>query len=321
MLILFTGQPGNGKTLNAIKYVREEFKDRKVYAAGIPGLQYEDWHHLETGADWMSCDDGSLIIIDEAHEYMPVRQAGKAVPPCVEALAKHRHRGIDIVLITQHPKSIDVEARRRVGRHFHLKRKFGTPFVVRWEFNECKEEIDWAAQRDGVKTTIKLDSKYYDAYKSAEVHTHTSRLPKKVAVGIPLVLIVAGFLIYSAFGTLMGLGSGDEQFEIADIVAVPESEPPPTSLRSFQEQDWIDYWTPRVAGISWTAPVYDEMLKPASFPKPNCIATAKKCVCYTQQATKMPIPEAVCRDIVNNGWFDPTRKDQSDRHEAYQPRG
>jgi zona occludens toxin len=62
---------------------------------------------------------------------------------------------------------------------------------------------------------------------------------------------------------------------------------------------------PRIAGLAYTAPIYDKVTEPEEAPVPvACIESASKgCKCYSQQATLLSMPQDLCRQIVRNGFF------------------
>ena len=61
---------------------------------------------------------------------------------------------------------------------------------------------------------------------------------------------------------------------------------------------------PRVAGLAYTAPVYDEVTKPVEAPYPAaCVKMGDRCGCYSQQATKLDVPKALCESIVSGGFY------------------
>ena len=121
MIILQTGVPGSGKTASVVNILMTDEtythftdkdgqkKKRPLFVNGIEDLQLE--HQLLTDEqikeqpfqDFLPY--GALVVIDEAQRLMGNRPAASKVPPFIEALATHRHHGLDIVLIMK--KSID----------------------------------------------------------------------------------------------------------------------------------------------------------------------------------------------------------------------
>ena len=51
-----------------------------------------------------------------------------------------------------------------------------------------------------------------------------------------------------------------------------------------------------MTGLPHTAPKFDELTKPTVAPVPvACVASAKKCHCYTQQGTRMNVRDQQCQ--------------------------
>jgi zona occludens toxin len=131
---LITGLPGNAKTLygiqSTIKRAKEE--NRPVYYDGIKEL-IEDDPRLE-GTTWTKFDaakwhevvpSGSLIFIDEAQKIFRARNMGATPPIYVTELEEHRHKGIDFVMTTQHPRLIDPAIKVLTQTHKHMVRVSG----------------------------------------------------------------------------------------------------------------------------------------------------------------------------------------------------
>ncbi len=90
----------------------------------------------------MELPAGSIVLIDEVQRLMRPRIHGSKVPAFIAELETHRHRGIDLVLITQHPMLLDSNVRRLTGQHFHVIRKFGTQMANVYEWGQVKENAD-----------------------------------------------------------------------------------------------------------------------------------------------------------------------------------
>lgn len=309
MLTLVTGVPGSGKTLNTIKMIDQEHKDRPVYYHNIPDLEL-DWIALDDPLEWNSLPEGSVIVLDECQRTFPRRANGARVPEHVSALETHRHKGYDIYLITQMPTLIDYHVRDLVGRHIHLQRNFGLGRVTAFSWEYCcvkpREE-----KFKAVKKTLPLDKKYFGKYKSAVEHTHKAKIPKKL-YGIVFIGLASVSLLSYAVSNF-DLNKSDNVIEANNPAAVSESS---TFFSLNNKEPELDYWelhTPRIAGLPHTAPVYDEINEPKEAPFPNCISSEYRCRCYTQQATLMNIEEDVCRSIIANGLWNPARGGHSDR--------
>ena len=319
MLYLITGEPGASKTLNTIKYICEDesFQNRPIYYHGIKELTL-DWNEIdESGVQqWFDLPEGSVILIDEAQYHFKPRRAGSELPKAVLEMSTHRHRGIDIFLITQHPTLIDAGARKFVNRHYHYERPFQTRHPRRIEFQQvANDPRDYHARLEGVTVNVKLDKKYFGVYKSAEIHTHKQRIPKKVwMVGLMILLFIAGLLHFGNRMTSRFQEPDEVNTNVDNEQSMVEKITSPRTLLSGQPKSlsYEDQWKPRTAGLPHTAPIYDKLNEPKVRPMPNCIVWGKSdCVCYTQQATRMDVPFDMCHSIVSRGLFDPARESDS----------
>ena len=113
MITLITGQPGAGKTLFTLQFVRElaEKEKRTVHYSGIKDLRLP-WLELANAEDWYQVPQGSIVVVDEAQRIFRPRGAGSVVPRHVSELETHRHQGIDLFIITQHPMLVDTNVMR-----------------------------------------------------------------------------------------------------------------------------------------------------------------------------------------------------------------
>lgn len=337
MLTLVTGVPGAGKTLNTIKEVlrlqEEHAKEnngelRPVYFYNIPGVKIDDWVQLteDEVKHWNDLPPGSLLVVDEAQAIFPQRGPKEKVPAHIEPLNTHRHKGFDIFVITQYPKMIDVAVRRLVGTHLHYDRRFGAKTVNRYMWNRVEEEPnDQWKKKEAVRESVKFDPKIYDLYSSAEIHTHKRRFPPK--------LVIAGaFIVSIPFLAWWGISSVRLP-ELDQTVAMVGSEVAPGGSENMtsrpdpvaSKQIQVEYmYTPRVTGFPHTAPIYDEVTKPVTYPRYNCIMPAgrpRDCRCYSQQATLLDTTVAVCMSIIERGLFDPARPDAEPAVYRPPPRG
>ena len=317
MIVEITGLPGNGKTLYAIKYVMDwaEREKRPVYYSGIEDLMLP-WTEIDP-LKWFECPPNSIVVIDECQRVFRHRTATKDVPEHVSRLETHRHDGLDIVLITQHPLLTDPAVRRLVGKHFHVVRKWGTQSATIHEWAGVKESCDKPNGRaDSIKHHWVFDKKLYSVYKSAEVHTMKRSIPKRVFVMflLPLVFVGMGYMAYQYF---MGMRSKPSEKPSQQKTSVPSEQAAAASPANQQGKGREPYQDPvadaqkfvydrteRVQGLAFTAPRYDEVTRPVTAPRPAaCLYNKSKCNCYSQQATLMAVPDRLCREIVQRGYF------------------
>lgn len=313
MITLITGTPGAGKTLYALNYVKAlaERENRPVFYNGISELKL-GWSELDKGEDWHVCPSGSIVLIDECQRVFRPRGNGAAVPEHVAKLETHRHDGIDLVLITQHPMLVESNVRRLVGRHFHVMRNFGLKSATVHEWSSTKEGCD-KNRNDSVKHLFSYPVKSFDWYKSAEVHTYKARIPVKLWVfaALPIVL---GAIIYGMVQWQKSRVSVTKESSNVISTGQLNMHQEGVKVASVDPMQWYKEQTPRIVGMPHTAPVYDQLARPVAMPIPHiCIASESKCLCHTEQGTRiLEMQDSVCRNIAQYGFFNPYRSGRRD---------
>jgi len=316
---LHTGLPGNGKTLYTIGFVKQwsEREGREVYYHGIADLTLP-WNKLDDPKKWFLVPPGSIVVIDEAQQIYRNRSIRSDAPEHVTELETHRHLGIDLVLITQHPSLIDPAVRKLTQTHRHIVRIWGMQSATIHLWNGVKDNCD-KQRADSEKSKFIFDKSLYGVYKSAEVHTMKRRIPMRVVflLLVPLLLFAAAYVVYSIAvkpKKVAPVGTGPEAaaMSAASPGAAQERFDPVADARRYVYQN-----TPRVQHVQHTAPKYDELTKPQAVPVPAmCIKTKSACQCYSQQGTKMDVVGNACFDIAYNGYFqefDPNGRDSESR--------
>lgn len=330
MITYITGLPGAGKTLHLIKEALTDpnYQGRPIYYIGIEECTVEGWIKIDEEQlnRWYELPESSVILIDEVQDYWRARTDYKQVPVPIQKLEKHRHGGYDFIATSQFPRQTDTLFRGVIGRHFHYERMFGFNTIRKFEFQKCVVDPanDYFSRKDALTSTEKLDKKYFGLYKSSVDHTHKRRVPKKLYVlALGIVAVVTAFLFLPSM-----ILTTPEAFD-ADKVATSFTSDVSAQLNTtrqnsatethmFSDTDsFLKHQTPLIPNRPDTAPIYAELHKAVSMPRPNCLSYERrgqvKCECYSQQATKMAIDHSVCLYYVNNGYeFDYTRPDRSE---------
>lgn len=306
-----TGLPGNGKTLYSLCMVKEwaEKEKRAVYYHGIEIIDKQalPWTEFTDPTTWHTLPVGSIIVIDEAHKVFPLRPQGSKVPPHVEAIAELRHQGHNLVLITQHPMEVDSAIRRRCGRHLHAVRRFGLQACAIFEWARCVDNCD-KTRKDAIQHEWVYRKEAYAWYKSAEVHTIKRKLPKKLLIlaVAPLLVIAAVWYVWRIFDAQHTGQTTGTAPQVSSAASSPTAQGRPTGGNGgpMTRQEWLERYQPRVQGLDYTAPVYDEVTKPTHAPYPAaCIQSRTRCQCYTQQGTRLDVPRDLCKGIAEGGFF------------------
>lgn len=311
MIYLTTGANGAGKTLLTLHDVRRaqlEDPSRAVYYHGFVAKKpVTDFGWLPFEPDkWQDLPDGSICVFDEAQNEFPATLRGE-LPEWINAIAQHRRRrGFDFWILTPHPTMIHTSVRKLVESpswHRHVKRVFGTDnaSVATYNYAETRCELPSAGARGQVEIRS-YPKEVYEWYESSVKHTGKRRIPRQVFVLVGALVLVP-VLGWFAWRTLAARA---EAVPPAPVVSSVSNAPLSGSASSgpLTPEEYADSFIPRFEGFAHTAPRYDDVTRPTVAPYPAaCVASAHACHCYTQQATKLSVPDHTCRQIVAEGFF------------------
>lgn len=313
MITLTTGLPGTGKTLYTIYQIKKkaELENREVYFHGIKDLMLP-WNELDDPKQWDNLPIGSIIVIDECQTVFRPRGAGSAVPAYIAALETHRHKGYDIFLITQHPMLVDQNIRRLVGQHWHVVRKFGLQRATIHEWGST-HEITQRNLLQAVRKQYSYSPEVFAYYKSAELHTHKRKIPARVwfLAAAPFLIAALGWFGYQKAVSLNNKPIADP---VVQGAAQSTAQAKQGAVIAKTNSEYLAAAAPRVAGLYYTAPKYDELTSPTDAPFPSACMISKgfdrdkgkpfdKCGCIDQQGNRYHAAESLCRQIAINGIF------------------
>lgn len=347
MFVLRTGLQGNGKTLNTIKEVdaKAAKEGRPVYYHNIRGFNPNAevleavWQEFDEPQKWHELPQNAMIVIDEAQTFFRVRPAGSAVPVYASALETMRHRGHELHCITQNPGLIDTHFRKLCNSHIHYVRGHKGKVIKRWEFERVNMEVEKKNDfNDGQATRVLLDKKYFGVYQSvAEGSEHHMKFkpPRALFVLIGCVLAIGYF----------GYGLYERRIAPAEAAPEPVAQQPTAApapqyggvpqsqgaAAPMSEAEYLALRVPRVPDVPSSAPIYDEITRPVTYPKLSCVYSADPyfvdrnrdrlvvgyikgrvhgCRCNTQQGTRAVVSFESCMAYVNEGAFDPAKPDR-----------
>jgi len=312
MLTLITGQPGNGKSLYTIAFVEAKRKaeSRPVFYFGIPELSLP-WTMLEDPTKWHECPEKSIIVIDEVQKVMPPRPSSSKPPVHVSELETHRHKGFDLFFMTQDPSLVDNHLKKLAGEHIHLIRQWGRQKADLYKMQKVQDPTNANLKR-ALHSTFPYPKQVFDWYKSADAHTHKKSIPFKyyLMYALPVLALAA-----ACFGgwKLWKISHPDQVNPVA-AGAAPGSVPgqpfapgaPAAAQRGpMTAKEYVASYQPRVAGLQYTAPAYDDLTKPSRVPVPAaCVQIRGGCECWTQQGTHLETTQQVCDQVVKRGFFE-----------------
>jgi zona occludens toxin len=352
MHVLRTGLQGNGKTLNTIKEVdaKAAKENRVVYYHNIREFNPDhqalkgEWIEFDTPLEWFNLPQNSLIVIDEAQTFFRVRRQGSPVPEYASALETMRHRGHELHSITQNPGLIDTHFRKLTNSHIHYVRGHKGKVIKRWEFERVNMDVEkHETFSSGESQRLLIDQTYFGVYKSVadgSEHHFRFRPPRALYVFLACVLLL-GLAVWRIYESRFAkpepqvVAAAAPQAQSFAAATLPASSEPAPITR----EQYLELHTPRFADVPSSAPIFDQITQPVSFPKPVCVATYNQqllernsrrftvgvhqgkfggCFCNSQQGTKIAMSFEACIDIVENGYFDATKpeRDQSQQGTA-----
>jgi len=282
MIYLITGMPGNGKTLYAVDFIKKAVeKGRKVYSdikgLTLPGVE-------PAPDDWRTAPDGSLIVYDEAHKRFPsFKGKGRSPLDIVRDMDEHRHRGFDLMFITQWPDKVDQELFRLVGTHWHLHRAFGLQRASLCMFSRGVMNPYSATARKGADESIwDYPKDLYKVYKSSSLHTdaHKFKLPLKVKqtlISLPMILLVLWGLYWF-------------------LVPTPPEKPDAGAERSEAEPTRPLPASPSIQTMAGTP---QENPAPATVPQvAGCVQSERGCRCWDVSGLQLQQSRYECERMV-----------------------
>lgn len=325
MIYLLTGTPGSGKTLAAMELIEKWGKEnpgRLIYSANIDGQCYPGVLPLDDAGvlEWhRHCEKDSLVVVDEAQRYWRASRGGDPSQAIIE-METHRHDGIDIVLMTQHPTFLHANIRKLVNVHIHLVAHTKSS-ALRYEWREAHDDVqDSALRMLGEFKEWKYPVHLYPFYKSATMHTKRAKRPwyqvkARIAGVVAVVMFAAviGFGIYVfKHGDMLGPSVPKvEGKQVADAPA-PVRQPPSDVKKPQTPAQYVEAQMPRIPSQPWSAPLYDGQ-QVTAHPQVYCVAKGddSDCHCITEQGTRYVLALDICLTVAKYGpAYDPFKPER-----------
>ena len=290
MMYLITGMPGNGKTLYAVDFIRKErAKGREVFS-DIKGLTIEGVQPAPD--DWRTIPNGALVVYDEAHKRFPsYKGKGRSPLDVVRDMDEHRHRGVDLMFLTQWPDKVDGELFRLIGTHWHLNRAFGLQKANLTMFSRAVMNPYSNLARKGADESLwEFPKDAYALYKSSSLHTdsHKFKLPAKVRnvlISVPIIIAVLWGFVYF-MKSQFGVSEGAERSE-----AEPTRREPPSAMAT------LTGGSQPSADVSVMLPGVGEYASLNTAPAPTlagCVSSDRGCRCFNSEGFQIDMPRHEC---------------------------
>lgn len=321
MQTLVTGKPGAGKTSNELwKFLHDkEYRGRPKFCTPIKGFDAPKYGVTEIPdlKGWRELPEGSAIFVDEVQDYLGAR-SGKEVPEWIREFARHRHYGMDFIFTTQSPLFLDPFVRKLCQRHVHYNRPWNMRKSSRrtWETVQNDPESK-TAKKESQASVVSANPKVFELYTSTVLDTHKPRPPWKLIIGALVAMSMLGGGVILAKHYLGNLEHSEDANKVESTssagvnLAPKESGGLTSGIGKSVSGDgvaWnLETVQPRIPGMPWTAPVYDQLTRPTDFPRiAGCIRfQTGPCRCFTQQGTPISMAQQACLANIKEGMFDP----------------
>src|SRR5690606_37667589 len=222
--------------------------------------------------------EGSLVIYDEAQQprlYPSTAHRGEVKDERLRSMVVHRHTGHDRVFVCQSPCFLHHHIRKLAGEHIHLYRAFGSKTVTKYTWQHTVDSPnDRGEQGRADAFPWRFPKEHFKFYKSATIHTHKFKVPKKLGLLLAFIFLVASGVVYQAVSSENSvlLGKSAETQEVAPAVATAGSSVP-SGVRAAAT-------TGPKKPLPATTTLYDwsqtEIAKPVS----GCIYNETRCQCF-----------------------------------------
>ncbi|KHL05301.1 zonular occludens toxin domain-containing protein [Ralstonia sp. B265] len=270
MLIVHEGLPGAGKTWEAVvkRLIPALQKGRKVFAringldhekiaevAGLEVAQVNELLHEIPEAEvlrWNELvENDSLVILDEAQNFWPHGNSRAMGQNQIKAIAEHRHRGLDVVLMCQvlqgaggvHPVWVNRVDQKIVFEKMNAR---GNDKKYKWTAYKGQHNGTKIKFTEINKGSEVYDPKYFGCYKSHQDDTSNTETYKDARTNVwnnpvlrkfaPAMLICAGVAVWYLWHAFKGGGLEKSLggHKVEKTVTVTSTPPAPTSASGVQ---------------------------------------------------------------------------------------
>lgn len=301
MLTVITGLPGSGKTAGVVErflmpLAAKDWQEQAITPDGekvtvkrrlltnINGLLLEhekiDADDLAKWHEWAK--PGDLIVFDEVQKPWPLTGANKEQPKCITELETHRHYGIDMILMTQHPMLINAAIVRLAGQHLHIRKLGNSRFATIYEWDGVSRTLlyknafakkAWRRSKDAEKV-----------YRSSSLHTKQKR-----AIPTVLFVIIACLIGFPALAWKFGGNFKERYFGGKPLIPVstpaqPGGKGPADALAASN-----------VAGAPLTPATTESAAHSPAFA--GCARIRDRCDCMDTAGRLVDKPIQYCQDL------------------------
>lgn len=323
-ITLITAVPGGGKTIYAVWHIIKKAveEERIIYTAAIPELklptirvsyqQIRKWHEREKIESENNVDlpedeiptrllnfkEGSVIVIDEVQNLWPSTGSKEATED-INYLTKHRHHGLEIILITQAPQLVHVKVLAVVDKHLHIRKSWFGRQIFEWP-EYCSTTRAVSSRVSAVRKPYKIPKQAFGLYRSASMHVKQKMTVPVMAYIIPVIILFIAFMAHKSYNAVM-VKTIDDENQIAQTEEIKnETQSVTHQTQPAPVPNPIQPSTPIPQILPVAHPVVSDRV---DWEKVSaCLSTKDKCICYGHNAERLVIPPETCRIAVQHGW-------------------
>ena len=218
---------------------------------------------------------------------------GESDDPRVRAMSTHRHRGFDIVFITQWPNKIHHQVRTLVGEHVHMNRAMGLnrAGVLKWSRVQA-DPYDEKAREKSEEEIWAFPKALFARYISASLHSdgHKFRMPKKVwqALSMLVVGLVIAWVLWAKVVPHM-----QEKYKQKTVSMKAEGASSSAPAPAAPGSSGADISPPTGEWVSLTAEPVVSLA--------GCLDSDRGCRCWNTDGDQVDQTQAECRNVVDRG--------------------
>lgn len=320
MIYLYSATPGTGKTCYVVKQLVDNWlndpdnANRKIYH-NINGLKIEGLYQAPD--DFRQCDDGSIIIYDEAQDIDYYSSDSRSINEVAKELSKHRHRGFDIHFITQDPALLTKWVLKNVYLHYYLWRPAQASTITIYTFSRAivsPTKTDFKNAYD--KKLWRFEKKYLDYYKSTVLNTSKKTTSQKknsiIATAIIMLLVLAYFSkpLLSIHKPPQTQENKKEQ-GVSDTTQQATQQATPPQTQATQSMGFDDTLKTKYLDAYNVETMHDDTVRAQAV-----IHNSTTCVAYNKYGDKLNIDKELCEKLARDGV--PKAKQQDTTQEVQQ---
>jgi zona occludens toxin len=311
MISIITGLPGAGKTSWLVERVlmplaTKNWEEQAIDSDGnkvtvkrrlftnVKGLLLDHEligdDELNSWPDWVK--PGDIIVFDEIQKPWPKVPAGSKKPNCISELETHRHYGIDIYGLTQHPYLINDALIRLASQHKHVRKVGNSRYATVYEWDGVSGSLLY--KNSVSKKPWRRSKEVEKMYRSSALHTKQKRSLPTVMFVLLIVLVglPIGFYSYSGKFKDRYFSSGTKP-ATAPGVDKPASSPAPAAA------DLLAPGQPGQAAPGQSrpgqAPGPTDVAKAPVFS--GCARIRERCQCFDTAGAPVAAEKLMCEDM------------------------